>query len=136
MHLRRSIMGWRNSYIEISTEIDLNDYDSDIMDYMEPENINDALELMERWGYSEGDIIAHMLEDMDTSTFLNLVSNVLTVETALALVKDVYEYGHSIQVRNLEVKSNQITELKQRVDDLLALNHTVITEKEETTHES
>jgi len=129
-------MGWRNSYIEISTEIDLNDYDSDIMDYMEPENINDALELMERWGYSEGDIIAHMLEDMDTSTFLNLVSNVLTVETALALVKDVYEYGHSIQVRNLEVKSNQITELKQRVDDLLALNHTVITEKEETTHES
>jgi len=129
-------MGWRNSYIEISTEIDLNDYDSDIMDYMEPDNINDALELMERWGYSEGDIIAHMLEDMDTSTFLNLVSNVLTVETALALVKDVYEYGHSIQVRNLEVKSNQITELKQRVDDLLALNHTVITEKEETTHES
>ena len=129
-------MGWRNSYIEISTEIDLNDYDSVIMNYMEPDNINDALELMERWGYSEGDIIAHMLEDMDTSTFLAKVSNVLTVETALALVKDVYEYGHSIQVRNLEVKSNQITELKQRVDDLLALNHTVITEKEETTHES
>lgn len=129
-------MGWTNSYIEISTEIDLNDYDSNIMDYMEPDNINDALELMERWGYSEGDIIAHMLEDMDTSTFLAKVSNVLTVETALALVKDVYEYGHSIQVRNLEVKSNQITELKQRVNDLLALNHTVITEKEETTHES
>jgi len=134
MHLRRSIMGWRNSYIEISTEIDLNDYDSDIMDYMEPENINDALELMERWGYSEGDIIEHMLEEPDA--FLAKVSNVLTVETAVALVKDVYEYGHSIQVRNLEVKSNQITELKQRVDDLLALNHTVITEKEETTHES
>jgi len=127
-------MGWRNSYIEISTEIDLNDYDSDIMDYMEPENINDALELMERWGYSEGDIIEHMLEEPDA--FLAKVSNVLTVETAVALVKDVYEYGHSIQVRNLEVKSNQITELKQRVDDLLALNHTVITEKEETTHES
>jgi hypothetical protein len=128
MHLRRSIMGWRNSYIEISTEIDLNDYDSDIMDYMEPDNINDALDLMERWGYSDGDIIAHMLEDMDTSEFLEKVSSVLTVETALALVKDVYEYGHSIQVRNLTVKDNQIAELKQRVDDLLALNHTVIKE--------
>jgi hypothetical protein len=58
------------------------------------------------------------------------------VETALVLVKDVYEYGHSIQVRNLTAKENQIKELKQRVDDLLALKHTVITEKEETTHES
>ena len=121
-------MGWKNSYIEISTEIDLNDYDSDIMDYMEPENINDALDLMERWGYSDGDIIAHVLEDMDTSEFLEKVSSVLTVETALALVKDVYEYGHSIQVRTLTAKDNQINELKQRVDDLLALNHTVIKE--------
>ena len=115
-------MGWKNSYIEISTEIDLNDYDSDIMEYMEPDNINDALELMERWGYSDGDFIAHMLEDMDTSDFLEKVSSVLTVETALALVKDVYELGNSIQVRNLTAKDNQIAELKQRVDDLLALN--------------
>ena len=119
-------MGWRNSYIEISTEIDLNDYDSDIMDYMEPDNINDALELMERWGYSEGDIIAHLLEEPDA--FYSIVSSVLTVETALALVKDVYEYGHSIQVRTLTAKDNQINELKQRFDDLLALNHTVIKE--------
>ncbi len=119
-------MGWKNSYIEISTEIDLNDYDSDIMDYMEPDNINDALELMERWGYSEGDIIAHLLEEPDA--FYSIVSSVLTVETALALVKDVYEYGHSIQVRTLTAKDNQINELKQRFDDLLALNHTVIKE--------
>ena len=130
-------MGWRNSYIEITTEIDLNNYDDEIMEYMEPDNINDALELMERWGYSDGDIIEHMLEGMDDSVFLEKVSNILTVETALALVKDVYEYGHSIQVRTLTAKENQINELKQRVDDLLALNHTVITEqKEDTTHES
>ena len=130
-------MGWGNSYIEVSTEIDLNNYDDEIMEYMEPDNINDALELMERWGYSDGDIIEHMLEGMDDSVFLEKVSNILTVETALALVKDVYEYGHSIQVRTLTAKENQINELKQRVDDLLALNHTVITEqKEDTTHES
>ena len=114
-------MGWRNSYIEISTEIDLNDYDSDIMDYVEPDNIGDALELMERWGYSEGDIVEHLLEEPDA--FLRMVSSVLTVETALALVKDVYEVGKDIRTRNETVKDNQIAELKQRVDDLLALNH-------------
>lgn len=127
-------MGWRRSEIEVTTTIDLCDYEDDIMDYVEPDNIIDAMEMMERWGYSDGDIIEHMLEEPDA--FLEKVSNVLTVETALVLVKDVYEYGHSIQVRNLTAKENQIKELKQRVDDLLALKHTVITEKEETTHES
>lgn len=122
-------MGWRNSYIEISTEIDLNDYDSDIMDYVEPDNINDALELMERWGYGEGDIVEHLLEEPDA--FLRIVSSVLTVETALTLVKDVYEVGKDIQVRNMTAKDNQIAELKQRVDDLLALNHTVIKESDD-----
>lgn len=128
-------MGWRSSEIEVYHCIDLSDYDDEITEYMEPDNIIDAMELMDRWGYSDGDIIEHMLEEPDA--FLEKVSNVLTVETALALVKDVYEYGHSIQVRNLTAKENQIKELKQRVDDLLALNHTVITEqKEETTDES
>ena len=127
-------MGWRSSEIEVYHTIDLADYDDEIMEYMEPDNINDAMELMERWGYSDGDILDHMLEE--PSTFLEKVSNVLTVETALALVKDVYEYGHSIQVRNLTAKENQIKELKQRIDDLLASNHTVITEKQETTDDT
>ena len=127
-------MGWRNSYIEITTEIDLNNYDEEIMEYVEPDNISDALDMMEGWGYSDGDILEHMLEE--PAAFLEKVSNVLTVETALALVKDVYEFGHAIQVRNLTAKENQIKELKQRVDDLLALNHTVITEKEETTDDT
>ena len=122
-------MGWRNSYIEITTEIDLNDYDSDIMDYVEPDNIGDALELMARWGYSEGDIVEHLLEEPDA--FLRMVSSVLTVETALTLVKDVYEVGKDIRTRNETVKDNQIAELKQRVDDLLALNHNLIKESDD-----
>ncbi len=122
-------MGWRNSYIEITTEIDRNDYDSDIMDYVEPDNIGDALELMARWGYSEGDIVEHLLEEPDA--FLRMVSSVLTVETALALVKDVYEVGKDIRTRNETVKDNQIAELKQRVDDLLALKHTLIKESDD-----
>jgi hypothetical protein len=127
-------MGWRDSHVEVTTIIDLDDYADEIMDYVEPDNISDALDMMEGWGYSDGDIIEHMLEEPDA--FLAKVSNVLTVETALALVKDVYEFGHAIQVRNLTAKENQIKELKQRVDDLLALNHTVITEKEETTDDT
>jgi len=128
-------MGWRSSEIEVTSVINLDDYDDEIMEYVEPDNIIDAMEMMDRWGYSDGDIIEHMLEEPDA--FLAKVSNVLTVETALELVKDVYEYGHGIQVRNLTAKENQIKELKQRVDDLLALNHTVITEqKEETTHDT
>jgi hypothetical protein len=129
-------MGWRRSEIEVYHCIDLSDYDDEIMEYMEPDNIIDALELMDRWGYSDGDILDHMLEDMDNELFLSKVADILTVESALSLVKSVYEYGHGIQVRNLEAKSNQINELKQKVDDLLALNHTIITEKEETTDES
>ena len=128
-------MGWRSSYIEISTEIDLNDYDDAVMEYVEPDNISDALELMERWGYSEADILAHMIEETDSIVFLEQLSSVLTVETALALVKDVYEYGHSIQQRTLTAKENQNRELRQKVDELLALNHTVIKENEETGHE-
>ena len=116
-------MSWRRSEIEVTSVINLNDYDDEIMEYVEPDNINDALELMERWGYSDGDILDHMLEQ--PSTFLEKVSNVLTVETALALVKDVYEHGQSINARNLTARNNQINELKQRVDDLLALKHTV-----------
>ena len=122
-------MGRYNSYIEV--EIDLDNYEDQIMDYMEPDNINDALELMERWGYSDGDILDHMLEDMDNELFLSKVADILTVESALDLVKKVYQYGDTIRIRNMTAKDNQIKELKQRVDDLLALNHTVIKESKD-----
>ena len=116
-------MGRYNSYIEV--EIDLDNYEDQIMDYMEPDNINDALDMMARWGYSDGDILDHMLEDMDNELFLSKIADLLTVDTALDLVKKVYQYGDTIRIRNMTAKDNQITELKQRVDDLLALKHTV-----------
>ena len=122
-------MGWRDSHIEVTTTIDLDDYCDEIWDYMEPDNIIDAMETMDRWGYTDGDIIEHMLEEPET--FLEKVSNVLTVETALALVKDVYEYGHAIQVRNLTAKTNQIEELREKIRQLENPTTT-----EETTHES
>jgi len=123
-------MGWR-SEIEVTSTIDLCDYEDEIMDYMEPDNIIDAIEMMNRWGYSDDVILEHMLEEPDA--FLAKVSNILTVETALQLVKDVYKYGYDIQVRNTTAKDKQIAELKQRVDDLLALNHTLIKESNDDT---
>lgn len=122
-------MGWRNSYIEVSTEIDLNNYDEEIMDYVEPDNISDALDMLEGWGYSDGAILSYMMED--PSVFLEKVSSILTVETALELVKNVYEYGHSIQAHNLTVKTNQINELREKIHQLENPTTT-----EETTDES
>jgi hypothetical protein len=110
-------MGWRNQ-IEVTTTIDLCDYDDEIMEYMEPDNINDAMDMMERWGYSDGDILAYMLDDMDNKLFLSKVADILTVESALSLVKDVYEYGHSIQIRNMLAKDNQIKELREKIRQL------------------
>lgn len=108
-------MGWR-SEIEVTTTIDLCDYDDQVMEYMEPDNINDAMDMMQRWGYSDGDIIEYMVED--PSAFLEKVSNILTVETALQLVKDVYEYGQSIQTRNMLAKENQNKELREKIRQL------------------
>jgi len=118
-------MSWRRSEIEVTSVINLDDYDDEIMEYVEPDNIIDAMEMMDRWGYSDGDILDHMLEDMDNELFLSKVADILTVESALDLVKKVYQYGDTIRIRNMTAKDNQITELKQRVDDLLALKHTV-----------
>ena len=122
-------MGWKRSEIEVYHILDLSDYDDEIMDYMEPDDIGDAMEMMDRWGYSDGDILEHMMED--PSAFLEKVSNILTVETALELVKNVYEYGHSIQVHNLTVRQNQIDELREKIRQLENPTTT-----EETTDES
>lgn len=119
-------MGWRRSDIEVTSTIDLADYDDEIMEYVEPDNIIDAMEMMDRWGYSDGDILAHMLDDPDA--LLSKLADILTVESALDLVKSVYQYGDTVRIRNITAKDNQISELKQRVDELLALNHNLIKE--------
>lgn len=123
-------MGWR-SEIEVTTTIDLSDYDDEIMDYVEPDNIIDAMEMMDRWGYSDGDILGHMLENMENSVLLSKLSDVLHVDSALDLVRSIYHYGHDVRDSKDQALRNQITELQQRVDDLLALKT-----KEDTTHDT
>lgn len=124
-------MGWRNSEIEVYHCINLDDYDDEIMAYVEPDNISDALDMMEGWGYSDGDILGHMLENMENSVLLSKLSDVLHVDSALDLVKSIYHYGHDVRDSKDQALRNQITELQQRVDDLLALKT-----KEDTTHDT
>ena len=111
-------MGYRSSEIEVYHCIDLSDYDDEIMEYMEPDNISDALDLLERWGYSDGDILDHMLEGMDNELFLSKVADILTVESALSLVSSVYNYGRTIQMRNITAKDNQLQELREKIRQL------------------
>jgi len=109
-------MGYRSSLCEVTTTIDLCDYDDEVLDYVEPDNISDALELMERWGYSEGDFLRHMLDQNDNEFFLEQISDILTVETALQLVKDVYDMGknaHEVRENNLR---NQIVDLQTKLE--------------------
>jgi hypothetical protein len=111
-------MGWRRSEIEVTTTIDLDDYADEVMEYMEPDNISDALDMMEGWGYSDGDILDHMLEGMDNELFLSKVADILTVESALSLVSSVYNYGRTIQMRNITAKDNQLQELREKIRQL------------------
>tara|TARA_Y100001973_G_C5111978_1_gene288178 strand:- start:407 stop:769 length:363 start_codon:yes stop_codon:yes gene_type:complete len=115
-------MGYRSSEIEVTTTIDLCDYDDEVLEYIEPDNISDALELMERWGYSEGDFLRHMLDQNDNEFFLEQVSDILTVATALQLVNDVYDMGkNATEVRETNMR-NQIADLRLKVQELEKAN--------------
>jgi len=115
-------MGYRSSEIEVTTTIDLCDYDDEILEYIEPDNISDALELMERWGYSEGDFLRHMLDHNDTEFFLEQVSDILTVETALQLVTDVYNMGNNARTERETNLRNQISHLRLKVQEMEKAN--------------
>ena len=113
-------MGYRTE-IEVYHCVDLREYDDEITDYMEPDSISDAMDLMERWGYSEGDILSHLMEELGSGLLISKLSDILDVEGALDLVKSIYHYGHDIRDSKEESLRNQISELKKRVDDLLEL---------------
>ena len=113
---------YRGSEIEVTSTIDLSDYDEEVVDYMEPDNISDALELMERWGYSEGDFLRYILDQNDKESFLEKVSDILTVATALQLVNDVYNMGNNVHIERETNLRNQIAGLRSKVQELEKAN--------------
>lgn len=115
-------MGYRSSEIEVTTTVDLCEYDDEVLEYVEPDNISDALELMERWGYSDGDFLRYMLEQNDNEFFLEQISDILTVETALQLVTDVYNMGNNVHIERETNLRNQIASLRSKVQELEKAN--------------
>jgi hypothetical protein len=118
--------------ITVEATVDLEYYRDDVIDALQPDDVDDALECLENWwGYTDVDVLGCLLQDMDSDLLIEKISQCLDVSSALTLVERLHEYTvHSSKQRE-QAKDNQIQDLKRRVDDLLSLNHTVIKESEE-----
>ena len=118
--------------ITVEATVDLEYYRDDVIDALQPDDVDDALECLENWwGYTDVDVLGCLLQDMDSDLLIEKISQCLDVSSALTLVERLHEYTvHSSKQRE-QAKDRQIQDLTRRVDDLLSLNHTVIKESEE-----
>ena len=118
--------------IVVEATVDLEYYRDDVIDALQPDDIEDALQFLEEcWGYTDADVLGCLLQDMDSDLLMEKLSKSLDVSSALTLAERLHEYTLSFSKRSEKGKDMQIQDLQQRVDDLLALNHTVIKETEE-----
>ena len=118
--------------IVVEATVDLEYYRDDVIDALQPDDIEDALQFLEEcWGYTDADVLGCLLQDMDSDLLMEKLSQCLDVSSALTLAERLHEYTLSFSKRSEKAKDMQIQDLQQRVDDLLALNHTVIKETEE-----
>jgi hypothetical protein len=100
--------------ITVEATVDLEYYRDDVIDALQPD-----------------DVVGCLLQDMDSDLLMEKLSQILDVSSALTLVERLHEYTLSFSKQREQAKDKQIQDLKQRVDDLLSLNHTVIKESEE-----
>lgn len=118
--------------ITVETTIDLEYYRDDVINALQPEDIEDAVQYLEEWwGFTDVDLLGCLLQDMDSDLLMEKLSQLLDVSSALTLAERLHEYTLSFSKQRENTKDNHIKDLQQRVDDLLALNHTVIKETEE-----
>lgn len=118
--------------ITVETTIDLEYYRDDVINALQPEDIEDAVQYLEEWwGFTDVDLLGCLLQDMDSDLLMEKLGQFLDVSSALTLAERLHEYTLSFSKQRENTKDNRIKDLQQRVDDLLALNHTVIKETEE-----
>lgn len=118
--------------ITVETTIDLEYYRDDVINALQPEDIEDAVQYLEEWwGFTDVDLLGCLLQDMDSDLLMEKLSQLLDVSSALTLAERLHEYTLSFSKQRENTKDNHIKDLQQRVDDLLSLNHTVIKETEE-----
>jgi len=120
-------------YITVETTIDLENYRDDVLEAMKPDDIEDALEYLEEWwGFTDADVLGCLLQDMDSDLLIEKLSQCLDVSSALTLVERLHKYTISFSKQRENTKDNHIKDLKDRVDNLLAVcNPSVIKEAEE-----
>ena len=119
--------------ITVEYTIDLEDYRDDVLEAMQPDGIEEALHYLEEWwGFTDVDLLGCLLQDMDSDLLIEKLSECLDVSSALTLVERLHEYTLSFSKQRENTKDNHIKDLKDKVDNLLAVcNHTVIKEAEE-----
>jgi hypothetical protein len=118
--------------ITVEATVDLEYYRDDVIDALQPDDVDDALECLENWwGYTDVDVLGCLLQDMDSDLLIEKISQCLDVSSALTLVERLHEYTVHFSKQREQAKDRQIQDLTRRVDDLLSLNHTVIKESEE-----
>ncbi len=118
--------------ITVEATVDLEYYRDDVIDALQPDDVEDALENLENWwGFTDVDVLGCLLQDMDSDLLIEKLSQCLDVSSALTLVERLHEYTIGFSKQREQAKDNQIQDLQQKVGNLLALNHTVIKETEE-----
>lgn len=118
--------------ITVEATVDLEYYRDDVIDALHPDDVDDALECLENWwGYTDADILGCLLKDMDSDLLIEKLSQCLDISSALTLVERLHEYAIGFGRSREQAKDTQILQLKQRVDELLDLKHTVIKEEDE-----
>jgi len=121
--------------ITVEATVELEYYRDEVIDALQPDDIDDALQFLEEcWGYTDVDVLRCLLQDMDSYLLMEKLSQFLDVSSALTLVERLHEYTLSFSKRSEQAKDRQIQDLTRRVDDLLSLNQTVIKEAEENHH--
>jgi hypothetical protein len=119
--------------ITVETTIDLENYRDKVLEVMQPDDIEDAIQYLEEWwGFTDVDVLGCLLQDMDSYLLMEKLSQCLDVSSALTLVERLHEYTLSFSKQSEKAKDNHIKDLKDRVDSLLAVCKTsVIKEAEE-----
>lgn len=118
--------------ITVEATVDLEYYRDDVIDALHPDDIDGALECLESWwGFTDVDVLGCLLQDMDSDLLIEKLSQCLDVSSALTLAERLHEYAIGFGKSREQAKDNEIKDLQQSVERLLALNHTVINETEE-----
>ena len=72
--------------ITVEATVDLEYYRDDVIDALQPDDVEDAVQYLEEWwGFTDVDLLGCLLQDMDSNLLMKKLSEFLDVSSALAL---------------------------------------------------